>query len=270
MRLDLTLRNLTVLYGGNVTYMKFRLSGMIAWALFAAAVICPSKAGAQNPPPSPIFDLVTTSQHTGVLSSYVDFTASFVANNSSEYVSFAFRETPAYFAFDQPSVTLMGSSTNLLSNTEFEGSLVGQNCNHDNSLGCPPGWGAWIQAVDVSAIGQIANSPSNCDPNGAHSGTNFWCDGSVQGYDAIYQHLSGLLVGHTYNVSFWLGDNSGAAPTESDPSDEIDMLVYAGDALPVGTIPIGPTVPEPASFALLGIGIVGVALAKKKLLNRLQ
>ena len=67
-------------------------------------------------------------------------------------------------------------------------------------------------------------------------------------------------MGDTYNVSFWLGDNSGAAPTESDPSYEIDMLVYAGTSLPVGSIPIG-TAPEPSTYGLIGIGIGLTALA---------
>lgn len=238
---------------------------MIICALAAGGVLIPSSAQAQNPPAGSIFDLATTSQHTGVLSSYYQFTTSFVASDPSEYVSFAFRETPAFFAFSNPTVTAMGSTTNLLADPLFPGSVYGQNCNHDNALGCPPGWQAWIQPVDTSAIGQIATNGSTYGCNvGAQTGTNFWCDGSVQGYDAIYQQLSGLTVGNTYNISFYLEDNSGSAPTESDPSDEIDMLVYAGTSLPVGTIPIGT--PEPASIALVGIGIglAGLALRKRK------
>jgi len=45
---------------------------------------------------------------TTPLTSYQPFSASFIADNASEYVSFAFRETPAYFAFDDASVIVQG------------------------------------------------------------------------------------------------------------------------------------------------------------------
>lgn len=244
--------------------MKFMLRITAACAILAAGLMFPTKAGAQNPPAGAIWDLMTV--HPTVLSSYVQFNTSFVADNASEYVSFAFRETPAYFAFDDASVTQMGSSTNLLADPGFESASSGQNCNHNNALGCPSGWLAWIQPVDLSAIGQVATntSPYGCPPNAAHAGTNFWCDGSVEGYDAVYQQLTGLSVGATYNVSFWLGDNSGSPPNQSSVGSQIDMLVYAGDQLPTGTIPIGT--PEPASFALLGIGIglAGLVMRRKR------
>ena len=147
----------------------------------------------------------------------------------------------------------------------FESASYGQNCNHNNSLGCPTGWGAWIQAVDTSAIGQVATAANQygCPPNSTHTGTAFWCDGSVQGYDAIYQQLTGLTPGATYNVSFWLGDNSGLGPTRFDPSDQVDMLVYAGTSLPVGSIDIA-SAPEPSTYALFGLGIGALGLARRK------
>lgn len=232
--------------------------------LCAAAMMVPSNILAQDAPPGAIFNLDTVQATT--LTSYQQFMTSFVADNASEFVSFAFRETPAYFAFDDATVIIQGGSTNLLADPGFESATDGQNCNHNNSLGCPSGWGAWIQAVDTSAIGQVAttSNPYGCPPNVAHSGTNFWCDGSVQGYDAVYQQLTGLTVGSTYNISFFLGDNSGAPPNQASENSQVDMLVYAGDSLPVGSIPLGT--PEPGTLSLIGAGIlaIGVALRKRR------
>ena len=232
--------------------------------LCAAAFMVPSIILAQDAPAGAIFNLDTV--QTTVLSSYQPFSTSFVADNTSEYVSFAFRESPAFFAFDDASVIIQGGSMNLLADPGFESATFGQNCDHGgNSLGCPTGWGAWIQSVDVSAIGQVATNSNSygCPPNAAHSGTNFWCDGSVQGYDAVYQQLTGLTVGSTYNIHFFLGDNSGSVPNQ-DVGSQVDMLVYAGDSLPIGTIPIGT--PEPGTLSLIGAGIlaIGVALRKRR------
>jgi hypothetical protein len=231
--------------------------------LCAAAIMVPSNILAQDAPPGAIFNLDTV--QLTPLTSYQPFSTSFVADNASEFVSFAFRETPRWFAFDDASVIIQGGSMNLLADPGFELASPGQNCNHNNSLGCPSGWGAWIQSVDVSAIGEVASGAStNCSPNGPHSGTNFWCDGSVEGYDAVYQQLTGLTVGSTYNIHFFLGDNSGVPPNQASESSQVDMLVYAGDSLPVGSIPLGT--PEPGTLSLIGAGIlaIGVALRKRR------
>jgi PEP-CTERM motif len=233
--------------------------------LCVATLVIPSRVLAQNPPAGYIFDLANTSEFPsgGVLSTYTQFHTSFVADNASEYVSFAFREVPAFFAFDDASVVRASTSTNLLSDASFEGAMYGQNCNHNNSLGCPAGWGAWIQPVDVSAIGQVATSSQTYGCNvGAHTGTTFWCDGSVQGLDAVYQHLNGLTVGGTYDISWWLQDDSGSAIT----SPQIDMWTYAGDALPLGSIVLGGA-PEPSTLALLGLGMMGVAFMRTRRKN---
>ena len=78
----------------------------------------------------------------------------------------------------------------------------------------------------------------------------------MEDYEAVYQQL--IRLTDTYNISFWLGENSGRAPTESEPGSQIDMLVYAGDSRPVGSIPIG-TVPEPGTLALFASGLLGLA-----------
>jgi hypothetical protein len=231
------------------------------------ATVVPSRAFAQNPPAGAIFDLSTVQTTAMSPTTYTQFSTSFVADNSSEYVSFAMREVPAFFSFDDASVTASGSpSLNLLADPGFESDTAA-----DLGSNFPVGWFRWIQPVDVSFIGVVAGTANeaDCANSGPNSGSYFWCDGSVEGYDALYQLVSGLTVGNTYNISWDLTDNSGNAPTNPD----IDMLVYAGDAIPVGSQPIGGTpgpTPEPGSFLMLGTGMLGLAGTVRARLARRQ
>jgi hypothetical protein len=247
---------------------------IVPTAVFGAALTC-NGSGGGDAPTGCIFDLYAATTPPFTLATYTFFQTSFTAVAGSEFVSFAFRETPAYFAFDDACVVngaisssnCATNSGNLLTSQGFEapGTMFGQNCGHTPGTACPPDWGAWIQAVDLSAIGQIATNTDTygCDV-GAHSGTNFWCDGSVQGYDGIYQMLGGLTVGSTYNIGFWLEDDSGSpiTPANTGGSNQIDMLVYAGTSLPVGTIPIGT--PEPSMLALVGLGLAGIIIRSRR------
>jgi len=212
-----------------------------------------------DPPPGWIFELATV--HPSALPTYTQFSTSFVGTGNTEFVSFAFREVPAFFAFSDPFVSVSTAPlVNLLSNPNFAGAVYGQNCDHNNSLGCPPGWGAWITPEDLSAIGQIATNSQTYGCNvGSHNGPNFWCDGSVQGYDAIYASIGTTTLGATYNMTFWLQDDSGTVMNHP----QIDMFAYAGDVLPVGTIDIGTPAqaPEPGSLLLMSTGVFGL-LAK--------
>lgn len=229
-------------------------------ALIAAATaLCPPRAQAQTPPAGAILDVAAS--RGGVLGGYESFTTSFVATGTSTTVSFAFRNQPGYFSFDDASVTAAGGTTNLLANAGFEAATVGASV--------PAGWGSFSQPLAATATGGVASaaSPGGCGPNGAHGGTNFWCAGSVEGYAGLYQTIP-TTAGQTYNVGFWLADTSGVPLNNPAPGAfefAVDALVYAQSGLPGGTVstgagPVG-TVPEPASVALLGTGLLGLVAA---------
>ena len=224
-----------------------RSSAASRWAL-AFAVGCAGAFGAHNvsaqtAPPGASFDLFATVGGV-TLPTWEQYSFSFTAAVANTTVSFAFREVPAYFAFDDAAVFLTSApGTNLLVNPGFEAASAGQNV--------PTSWGRWIQPIDVTAIGLVQSGTAGSCGIGPHSGSLLWCDGSVEGYDAVYQTVA-TTIGANYTVSFWLQDNSGALIT--DP--EINMFGYATDGIPVGTIPV---VPEPETYALMlaGLGALG-------------
>jgi len=185
--------------------MKLGLGTVASALLFAALAVAPARA--QNPPPGWIFQLAGPGQ--GVLSNYQEYTATFTADSNLTYVSFAFREQPAFFAFDDASVVDLTHPTAICSTTRA--------LPTPRWADCPDRLGRWIQPIDTSFIGLVSNGPgSSCAPNqgGPLSGGNFWCDGSVQGYDALWQALN-THPGDSYQVSFYLGDNS--AKSRSTP-----------------------------------------------------
>ncbi len=169
---------------------------------------------AQLPPPGALADL-------GALAGFGTPTPfatagehfSFVAGNADTTISFAFREVPAFFAFSDVSVST-GGGPNLIVDGHFQGSVVTSNI--------PTNWGRWIQPIDVSAIGTVSSpsSPYGCGDIVPSGESIFWCDGSVQGYDAIFQTVA-TTVGQTYDINFNLADNGGIRELG------IDMLVYA-------------------------------------------
>ena len=71
-------------------------------------------------------------------------------------------------------------------------------------------------------------------------GSNYYRDGAVQAYDAITQ-LIPTTIGSTYDISFWLSENSNLSTfqnvsTNGLPSisgNGINVVVYGGESAPV-------------------------------------
>lgn len=217
----------------------------------AAAAAMTGAAHAQMAPPGYILDVGSLNSYGPTPSAYTQYSVDFTATLSNTTVAFAFREVPAFFSFDDASVTLQGGGANLLADPGFETATVGSNF--------PDGWTRFIQPVDQTAIGVVSSGFPDGNADNPNSGLNYWSDGSVEGFDGLAQTVA-TTIGSTYTISFFLSDDSG----QNFDNPTIDAFVYAGDGLPVSTVPAG--VPEPAAWSLMigGFGLVGAAMRRRR------
>jgi len=211
-----------------------------------AANAAPNTAANNGPPPGAIMDLASPPQAIpgGGDDTYRQYTVNFTAADiSSTAITFAFREDPAFISFSSPSVIDLtaNNGTNLLLNSDFSQAL-------------PVGW-TYANQYGASSGGLVQ---ANCGvgPDGNYGVGNCWFDGAVQAYDAISQSIN-TVPGDTYQISFWVADDSGCACNFSDVSTNGDTTDTGGNGINV-TVYAQAGLPPPAGETLtlteLGLG----------------
>ncbi len=176
------------------------------------------------------------------------FTYTFTPSTTgANFIGFAFRQDPAFWTFDNVSLTATGSSTNLLTNGAFTtgGSFNVTTTNGPSSIQAPTNWGVWYQNGTYPAA-----AGTWTDIGGTHGGV--WYDGAVGTFDGIYQGIV-LQAGTTYTITFEVSGNNTA---DTGP---IQLGIYGGACDNVSLAASSCTIPSSVGFTTLATPAEGAA-----------
>ena len=200
-------------------------------------------AAAQTLPPGELGTVTANTPNT-----WQTFTYTFTPSQTgANFIGFAFRQDPAFWTFDNVSLVVQGTTTNLATNGDFTtgGSFSVTTNNGVSSIQAPTNWGVWYQNGTYPAA---AGSWSQI--GGSHGGV--WYDGAVGTFDGIYQGVQ-LTAGTTYTISFEVSGNNTAN------TSSIQLGIYGGACADVSIAASGCTIPASVGFTTLATPAQGAA-----------